>query len=176
MSTRDQLIGTDAALTSLQRRALDCVLNLIVPPSEDGRLPGAMEVGVPRYLLEVEPASLPVLRDELDRLEAHAQLRFGAAFADLDASARQRLVDSLRTDDPQFLRALALHTVTCYYQHDRVLAAIGMEPRAPYPQGYEVKSGDLSLLDPVRRRGRIWRDAGDSTAGPASRSANEPPQ
>ena len=176
MPARDQLIGTDAPLTNQQRRALDCVLNLIVPPSSDGRLPGAADVGVLHYLVEAEPASMPVLRDELDRLEAHAQLRFGAAFADLDPQARQRLVDSLRTDEPQFLRALALHTVTCYYEHDRVLAAIGMEPRAPYPQGYEVKSGDLSLLDPVRCRGRIWRDAGDGTAGAASRSANEPPQ
>lgn len=168
MSTHDHLIGTDAALTTSQRRTLDCVLNLIVPPSPDGRMPGAADVDVLRYLLESEPASMPALRDELNRLETEAQLRFGAAFGNLDPHARQRLVNSLRTDDPRFLRALALHTVTCYYQDDRVLAALGIEPRAPYPLGYEVKSGDLSLLDPVRRRGRIWRDAGDGTAGPAA--------
>jgi hypothetical protein len=167
MTTGDHLIGTDAALTTVQRRTFDCVLNLIVPPSPDGCMPGAADVEVLRYLLESEPASIRPLRDELDRLETDAQLRFGAAFADLDPHARQRLVNSLRLDDPHFLRALALHTVTCYYQHDRVLAALGMEPRAPYPLGYEVKSGDLSLLDPVRRRGPIWRDAGDGTAGPA---------
>ena len=168
MPTRDHLIGTDAVLTTSQRRAFDCVLDLIVPPSPDGRMPGAADVDVLHYLLESEPASMPTLRGELNRLETDAQLRFGAAFADLDPHARQRLVNSLRLDDPHFLRGLALHTFTCYYQHDRVLAALGIEPRAPYPLGYEVKSGDLSLLDPVRRRGRIWRDAGDGTAGPAA--------
>ena len=80
------------------------------------------------------------------------------AFADIADSARERLVATLRSDDPSFMRALAMHTVTCYYQDDRVLAGLGMEPRAPFPRGYEVHSGDLSLLDPVRRRGRIWRE------------------
>jgi hypothetical protein len=54
---------------------------------------------------------------------------------------------------------LALETVTCYYQHDRVLEALGMETRAPYPQGFQVIAGDLALLAPVRRRGKVYRDA-----------------
>ena len=168
MPNHDNLIGTDAPLTILQRRGLALVLNMIVPPSDDGRMPGAADIDVLKYLLESEPGSIAPLREELDRLDAEAQLRFGAAFAALDPHACQRLVDSLRSDDPHFMRLLALHTVTCYYQDDRVLEGLGMEPRAPYPLGYEVKSGDLSLLDPVRRRGRIWRDAGDGTAGPAA--------
>jgi hypothetical protein len=39
-----------------------------------------------------------------------------------------------------------------------VLEAIGMEARAPFPKGFEVEPGDLSLLDPVRRRGRVYRE------------------
>ena len=58
---------------------------------------------------------------------------------------------------PEFLADLARQTVSFYYQQDRVLEAIGVEARAPYPQGFEVVSGDLSLLDPVRRRGTIYR-------------------
>ena len=52
-----------------------------------------------------------------------------------------------------------MHTVTCYYQDDRVLAAIGLEARPPFPKGYDVPAGDLSLLEPVRRRGSIVREA-----------------
>jgi hypothetical protein len=40
-----------------------------------------------------------------------------------------------------------------------VLEAIGVEPRPPAPQGYQVVAGDLELLAPVRRRGPIWRRA-----------------
>ena len=47
----------------------------------------------------------------------------------------------------------------CYYRDDRVLTAIGVEPRPPFPKGYEVPQGDWSLLDPVRARGPIYRDA-----------------
>ncbi len=159
----NDLIGTDGPLTTLQRRTLDVVLNMIVPPHAARAMPGAADVGVLPYLIESEPASIGPLRSELDRLEAAAQLRFGTDFADLDAAARGRLVAELRIEEPNFLRNLALHTVTRYYQDDHVLAALGMEPRAPYPRGYEVKSGDLALLDPVRDRGRIWRDAGDGT-------------
>jgi len=39
------------------------------------------------------------------------------------------------------------------------MRAIGMELRPPFPRGFEVAQGDWSLLDPVRARGRIWRDA-----------------
>jgi len=54
---------------------------------------------------------------------------------------------------------LALETVTCYDQHDRVLAALGMALRSPAPQGFKVISGDLMLLAPVSRRGKMYRDA-----------------
>ena len=33
--------------------------------------------------------------------------------------------------------------------------ALGLEPRAPHPQGYEMGADDWSLLDPVRRRPRF---------------------
>jgi hypothetical protein len=47
----------------------------------------------------------------------------------------------------------------CYYRDDRVMRAIGMEVRAPYPLGFKVEQGDLSLLEPVRLRGKKYRDA-----------------
>jgi hypothetical protein len=35
-----------------------------------------------------------------------------------------------------------------------------MEPRPPFPEGFEVEEGDWSLLDPVRARPKLYRDAG----------------
>ena len=40
----------------------------------------------------------------------------------------------------------------CYYRDDRVLRSLGLELRAPFPQGYVLQDGDWSLLDPVRAR------------------------
>ncbi len=60
-------------LNAAQLAILDRVLNLIVPPSADGRMPGAAEVGVPAYLLAEAPDALPGLRAELDELERGAR-------------------------------------------------------------------------------------------------------
>ena len=56
--------------------------------------------------------------------------------------------------------ALGRAVLQCYYRDDRVLSALGLEPRAPFPKGHALPSGDWSLLDVVRQRPRMWRDVG----------------
>lgn len=152
--------GAGCMLTPAQRAILDAVLNLIVPPSADGRLPGAAEVDVPTYLLAEAADALPALREELDELERRARVRFARGFAALEAGERGSLVEEARAQEPAFMSRLAMETLGCYYQHERVLDALGIEARAPYPKGYQVVQGDLSLLAPVRARGKIYRDVG----------------
>jgi hypothetical protein len=40
-----------------------------------------------------------------------------------------------------------------------VLLALDLEPRPPHPKGFTMPENDLGLLDPVRARGKLWRDA-----------------
>ena len=142
-----------------QRAILDIVLDMIVPPGADGRMPGAAEVGVPAYLAAEAPDALPLLRQELDELERRSRERWARGFAQLDAGERKELITQMRAQAPVFMSRLAMETLACYYQHDRVLEGLGREARPPYPKGYQVVQGDLSLLDPVRARGKIYRDA-----------------
>ena len=146
-------------LTSAQRATLDIVLDMIVPPSADGRMPGAAEAGVPAYLYAEAPDALPVLCQELDELDRRSRERFARGFAALEQHERKSLIDAMRAREPSFMSRLAMETLACYYQHDRVLEGLGMEARPPYPKGYQVVQGDLSLLEPVRARGKIYRDA-----------------
>ncbi|MCY3839008.1 MAG: gluconate 2-dehydrogenase subunit 3 family protein [Gammaproteobacteria bacterium] len=157
--TQTQIIGTDNPLNDDHRRILAIVLDLIVPASEDGQRPSAADVDVLGYIRETEGHTLDGLRAELDQLDAEAFESQGEAFASLDPATRQALVDAVREREPHFMRTLAMQTVTCYYRDDRVLEAIGVGARPPFPEGYEVPSGDLSLLEPVRRRGQIYREA-----------------
>ena len=39
------------------------------------------------------------------------------------------------------------------------MTALGIEERPPFPQGYDVPQGDWSLLDPVKRRPKFFREA-----------------
>ena len=41
--------------------------------------------------------------------------------------------------------------------HDRVLRSLGLDLRAPFPQGYTLEQGDWSLLDPVKARPAVLR-------------------
>lgn len=156
---KNDIIGTDNPLSDDQRRILAIVLDLIIPASEDGQRPSAADVDVLGYIRENESHTLDGLRAELDQLNAEAFESQGEAFASLDPATCKALVDAVREREPQFMRTLAMQTATCYYRDDRVLEAIGVGARPPFPEGYEVPSGDLSLLEPVRRRGRVYRDA-----------------
>ena len=156
---QDRMIGTDNPLSDEQRRVLDIVLDLIIPPSADGLRPSAADVDVLGYIRESEAQTLGGLRAELNQLDAEARENHGGTFASLDPAIRKGLVDAIRDREPRFMRTLAQQTVACYYRDDRVLEAIGVGARPPFPDGYEVPSGDLSLLEPVRGRGRIYREA-----------------
>jgi hypothetical protein len=38
------------------------------------------------------------------------------------------------------------------------MRSLGMEPRPPWPKGFDVPQGDWFLLEPVCARGKIYRD------------------
>jgi hypothetical protein len=156
---RADIADSGRPLTSGQRATLDIVLNMIVPPSADGRMPGAAEVGVPAYLFAEAPDALPVLCQELEELDRRSRERLAQGFAELEEHERKSLIEEMRAREPSFMSRLSMETLACYYQHDRVLEGLGMEARPPYPKGYQVVQGDLSLLEPVRARGKIYRDA-----------------
>jgi hypothetical protein len=158
-SDRFDIADSRQPLTSGQRQILDIVLNMIVPPSADGRMPGAAEVGVPAYLLAEAPDALPVLCQELEELDRCSRESFTRGFAELEESERKSLIEEMRAQEPSFMSRLSMETLACYYQHDRALEGLGREARPPYPKGYQVVQGDLSLLDPVRARGKFYRDA-----------------
>ncbi len=158
MNSPTPAAGTDASLTPAQLETLRLVLNILVPPSADPRMPGAAEIPVLLGHIAEARTDLAAIRADLEQLDRAAIARDGAAFASLQEARRRSLLDEMRARDPKVLHALALETVTCYYQQDRVLEGLGMEARPPYPKGYQVDPGDLSLLAPVIARGRIYRE------------------
>ena len=148
-------------MTDAHARTLAALLDRVVPPSADGRLPGAGTLGMAapvaeamRRAPEMELAILPALDDA----ESSARQRHGRAFAELSPEQQEALVQALDTAHPALIPTLAFHAYVAYYQHPRVVAALGLEARPPHPKGYEMAPNDLELLDPVRRRGKVYRD------------------
>ena len=141
-------------------RALASVLDQIVPSSGDGRLPGAGEAGLVDYIakaIEQSPDLAPAIEEGLAAL-AELSREHGAAFPELTDEQKTAVMAELGTKAPAFLGGLTYQTYVGYYQHPRVLEGLGVPGRPPHPEGYELETGDLSLLDPVRARPKLYRE------------------
>ncbi|HVN87708.1 MAG TPA: gluconate 2-dehydrogenase subunit 3 family protein [Candidatus Binatia bacterium] len=143
-------------LTAEGERTLASVLDEIIPPSSDGRLPGAGAIDLVGYIKAAMPR-LPELWSMIvhgiAELDGVAEIRHGRRFADLSGDQKVTLLN-----EQAFVLPLSLHAFVGYYQHPRVVAALGHEPRPPHPAGYTMESNDLALLDTVRRRPKLYRE------------------
>lgn len=152
---------SDTGLKSAaQRSALSAVLDAVIPRSTDGRLPGAGELGLARAIEQQLGAMCAFTARGLDALDALARDRGAAGFAALAPAERAAVLGAHAAADPGFLPGLVFQIYSAYYQHPRVLEALGLEPRPPHPKGYALEQPDLeALLAPVRARAKLYRDA-----------------
>lgn len=140
-----------------EERGLAAILDTLIPPSEDGRLPGAGELGLARYVAERAPELRALIAAGLADLDARAGSRGAATFASLAAAERTELLAAFAAEDALLLPALVFHAYGGYYQQRAVVEALGLEHRPPYPQGFPMEPTDTSRLEGVRRRGRRFR-------------------
>ncbi len=143
------------ALSADERRSLRALAGLMIPASADYDVPGADDEAIFADIVN----SLGRDADPVRRALRCVNALSGRAFADLNADEQQSVARSFRDESPSLAAVLTEVTVRCYYRDDRVMRSLGMEPRPPFPKGFEVESGDWSLLDPVRARSKIYRDA-----------------
>lgn len=152
------LISSDLPFTQEQRATLDAVLPMIIPASEDGTMPSAGEVDFLVWLAEYAPDSVVAIQATLNRIDAIAR-DSGDAFAAMQVANRSSVITSMFENEARTLSALGDQVMACYYSDENVLKALGASPGPPFPDGNTVEQSDLSLLDPVKERGKIWRDA-----------------
>ncbi|HVB16582.1 MAG TPA: hypothetical protein VNF04_08625 [Stellaceae bacterium] len=143
----------DQPLTPAQRDDLRAIAGMIIPASDEFRVPGADDPSIQADILATLGRDAGPVCEALDRLARLA----GAKLASLDPARREAVAAELRAEGGAAVATLARVVLQCYYRDDRVVRSLGLEPRAPYPKGHEVEDGDWSLLDPVRARPPMWR-------------------
>jgi len=144
----------DADLTAEQTRDLRALAGTIIPPSQAYGVPGADDEVIFADILR----SLERDRDDICRALAHLGTLSGGAFAGLAPERRGEVAAAFRQAGGVQLAALVRVVLLCYYRDDRVMRSLGQEPRPPFPRGHVVEQGDWSLLDPVRKRARMYRE------------------
>jgi hypothetical protein len=144
----------------MDSRTLAAVLDELVPPRPDGALPGAGALGIGAHV-ERMVGALPdlgsVVLAGLEAIGELARARGVASFADLSPADRQGVMREAEAKAPGFTPSLTFLTFSGYYADTRVVAALGLGARAPFPQGYGVPDSDFALLENVKRRGPRWR-------------------
>lgn len=141
-------------------RALACVLDWMIPPGPDGRLPSG---GDPDFAYRVAEAMRsraalrPLLEDGLAELDERARERGAERFAELPRAEQSEVLGRTGPHRRAFLMALAAQTFLVYYGRPDVLEAHGYDARPPYPEGYEIEPTDFELLEPVRRCSKMYR-------------------
>jgi len=137
------------------------VLDEIIPPSDDGSFPGAGELGVGERIEETfaqQPEFGRVIEQGLGSIRRLAERSSPSGFAGLARSERAALLREVEAAEPAFFGALVMSTYFGYYTDRRITDRLGVR-NPPQPDGYDLEPGDLSLLDPVRARPKLWRDA-----------------
>lgn len=126
-----------------ERTVLGALVGQIVPASEEFGQPGADD---------------PEILSDILTSGSHLRDRLASALAalvgkNIDASQ----ASNFRRGFPVEAELIQILTVQCYYRDPRVMRALNIEVRPPFPDGYIQEPNDFSLLEPVRRRGEIYR-------------------
>ncbi|WP_426435287.1 hypothetical protein [Bradyrhizobium genosp. P] len=142
-------------LTSAQRDDLRNLAAMIVPASDEYKVPGADDPAVQADMLATLGRDTAQVAKALDHLAKLA----GGPLAALDNARRDAVAQEFRASGGVAATTLVRVVLQCYYRDDRVLRSLGLELRAPFPKGYVLAEGDWSLLDLVRARGGTLRRA-----------------
>jgi hypothetical protein len=142
-------------LTSTQRDDLRTVAAMIVPASDEYKVPGADDSAIQADMLATLGRDTALVKQALDHLARLA----GRPLAQVDVAKRDAVATEFRATGGAAAATLIRVVLQCYYRDDRVLRSLGLELRAPFPKGYKLNEGDWALLDPVKARAGTLRRA-----------------
>lgn len=147
---------TETGLSGTEIRDLRDVAATMIPASPAFGVPGADDPAILADIVKSLGRDLAVVREALAAIASKS----GGAFAAMDQDGREALINEHCAGAGASAAGIALGRVVlaAYYRDDRVLLALGMEPRPPFPKGHVLEQGDWSLLDAVRERPAFWRD------------------
>ena len=146
---------TATGLDTAEARDLQCIAGMMVPASDEFDVPGADDPAIFADIVKSLGRDLGEVKAAIGTL-VHLG---GGAFADLAPAQRETAAAAFRERGGAELAAVSRAVLQCYYRDDRVVRSLGLETRPPFPLGHTVEQGDWSLLDPVRARPKLWRDA-----------------
>ena len=144
----------ETGLSAAELRDLRDIAGTMIPESAAFDMPGADDPAILADIARSLGRDLPLVREALAAIAATSR----GAFAGMDRDGREAVINSWYASGGAPAVTLGRVILGAYYRDDRVLLALGMEARPPFPKGHALEQGDWSLLDAVRNRPPFWRD------------------
>lgn len=145
----------DPTLTDAEKATLAALSACMIPAGPEFNVPGADDALIQADIAGSIARDATSVHNTLALLDRLA----GGDFAALPEAERETVCERLRAEGGMDLTLTTRIVLQCYYRDDRVMTSLGMEPRSPFPKGHDLPQGDWALLDPVRARGKVWRDS-----------------
>lgn len=149
----------ETSFTDEEIQTLNILVEMIIPASDEYRLPGASDTAIFADILATAEPKQAMVAAALTALDGLAWESQSNAFSALEQDARDGIAEIFRRQHRGEADNLAAITLQCYYRDHRVMRAIDMESRPPFPDGYTLDQGDWSLLNQVRGRPEFYRKA-----------------
>ena len=148
-------IASDAPFDAAQKELVAFVAAAMIPTDASRNMPAADHPHILRDILQTAVAAeLAAICAYVNRL-AHNVL--GCDFAQANFDQKNELANNLAGSNAPEVRGFVSLVVQCYFRDDRVLGALGLEARAPFPKGHDVPAGEWDLLETVKRRQPFYR-------------------
>jgi hypothetical protein len=109
---------------------LGAIATTIIPPGEDGKDPGALAVGVDKYLIKIiddtlEPAERTKVYAQLQAVEDESEAAFGVSFVNADKMEREavllKFAGSPDKTDREFFEMLKRETIKGFHTSQHVM-------------------------------------------------------
>jgi len=150
-----EMITSDGVFSREEAKLLSRLAELMIPAQND--MPSGADDLVFGPALEALETQAELVKKGLRALNQSSDTSVGESFLELSLADQLQQCETVL--DPSFKAVFQTQVASSYYQDERVMAAIGIPPRAPFPEGYQIDETDWSVVEPVRARGAIFRNA-----------------
>lgn len=164
MASESSLFSSeDLFSTPAKRQLIDGILNTLIPPNADRKVPGAGDLGIAGFLRETANSDEGAGQafSQLGNVANEMLVRQNVSIGSLDLSAWTALVAELEKQQPASFELLLRHTYMGYYSRPDTRVLFGLSAQPTQPNGYAVTVEPpdemASLTRSVRQRGDCFR-------------------
>ena len=133
------------------------LLDAVIPPKDDGTLPGAGSLGLAGEVadaLEADATLGPIVEAGLQAVREAAGSAIDGGFAELTLAEQVELIEIQLAAHPGLMGGLSRCLYLAYYQHPVVLVGIGETGGPRYPGGFEIEATAPALMDLLLSRAK----------------------